>query len=242
MYSKSPFIATVPACLAGMLVLASCHIALPWQNEPIGEEVNIVFTLEKNLVLLTSATLDGRPGRFLFGSAEPHTLVDPKFSKAASHSLQLNEKESFSVPSASVDLGGVADAIVGGDAWGGHAVTLDYRAGILTYQREGIHPELMTLYAFVGEPLVNLLIDGRSVNAVVDTASPDTVTLPCGTEKAGRRNARVQIADTDFGTIDIRCAGVTTPRIGNRILSKFLVTIDYGNHQVGLWRDPRTPL
>jgi hypothetical protein len=222
-----------------MLVLASCHISVPWQDEPVGEEVNIVFTLEKNLVVLPSATIDGRPGRFLFGSAEPHTLVDPRFSKAASHSLQLNERESFSVPSASMDLGGVADAIVGGDAWGAHAVTLDYRAGVLTFQREGIHPELMTLFAFADQPMVNLLINDRNVTAVVDTASPDSVILPRGTEPAGRRTARVQIAGTDFGNLDIRYADVSTPRVGNRILSKFLVTIDYGKREVGLWRDPR---
>ena len=47
---------------------------------------------------------------------------------------------------------------------------------------------------------------------------------------------------TDFGSIDVRLADVSTPRVGNRLLSKFLVTIDYGQREVGLWRDPRTGL
>jgi hypothetical protein len=242
MYSKSPLTATAVTGLCAVLLLASCSSWLPWRNEPIGEEVNIVFSLEKNLVVLPSATLDGRPGRFVFGSAEPRTLIDPKFLPAGSHALQLNDKEALPVAGVSVELRGVADAIVGGDVWGAHAVTLDYHSGVLTYQREGIHPELMTLFAFGNEPMVNVLIDGRNVAAVVDTASPDTLILPRGTEKPGRRQARVQLADTDFGAIDVRLADVTTPRIGNRILSKFLMTIDYGKHRVGLWRDPRISL
>jgi len=50
----------------------------------------------------------------------------------------------------------------------------------------------------------------------------------------------VQLAGTDFGDVDLLLADVTEPRVGNRILSKFLITIDYGKHEVGLWRDLRT--
>ncbi len=269
MYSKSPLTATAVTGLSAMVLLAGCSGLLPWHDEPVGEEVNVVFSLEKNLVVLPSATIDGRPGRFLFGSAEPRTLLDPKFatplahsfvrpgagSSAASgkaaesvalstgpHNLQLNNRSALRMEPVSVDLHGIADAIVGGDVWGAHAVTLDYRSGVLTYQREGIHPELMTLYAFTDEPAVNVTIDGRSVSAVVDTASPDTLILPRGNERAGRRTAHIQLAGTDFGNVDVDLADVSAPRIGNRLLSKFLMTIDYGRHQVGLWRDPRIGL
>src|SRR5260221_12921951 len=128
--------------------------------------------------------MGGRAGRCLVASAEPRTLIDPKFSRPTTHTLQLNEKESLRLPSVDVDLHGVADAIVGGDAWGSHAVTLDYRSGVLTYQREGIHPELMTIYPFDDDPMVTVLIDGRSVAAVVDTASPDNHNLLRGNGKA----------------------------------------------------------
>jgi hypothetical protein len=250
MYSKSPLTATAVIRMAAMLLLAACSGLLPWRNEPVGEEVNLVFSLEKNLIVLPSATIDGRPGRFLFGSAEPRTLVDPKFAgsgagtaiRTGRQTLQLNDKTALRMQTVGIDLHGVADAIVGSDVWGAHAVTLDYRAGVLTYQKEGIHPELMTLYAFSNEPMVNVLVDGRSVSAIVDTASPDTLILPRGKEHAGRRMAHVQVGSTDFGNVDVDLADVSTPRIGNRLLSKFLVTIDYGQHRVGLWRDPRTAL
>ena len=48
------------------------------------------------------------------------------------------------------------------------------------------------------------------------------------------------LAGADLGTLDIRLADVSDARIGNRILSKYLVTIDFGKREVGLWRDPRT--
>jgi hypothetical protein len=51
----------------------------------------------------------------------------------------------------------------------------------------------------------------------------------------------VSIAGTDFGPTDVRYANVAHPRVGNRLLSRFLVSIDYGKRIVGLWRDPRIP-
>src|SRR5258706_6479711 len=149
MYSKSPLTATAVIGMLAMLLLAACSGLLPWHNEPVGEEVNLVFSLEKNLVVLPTATIDGRAGRFLFGSAAPRTLVDPKFARSGAsaagrtgpQTLQLNDKTALRMQPVDLDLHRVADAIVGGDVWGAHAVTLDYRAGVLTYQKEGIHPE-----------------------------------------------------------------------------------------------------
>jgi hypothetical protein len=98
----------------------------------------------------------------------------------------------------------------------------------------------MTIFPFTTEPRVIVTIDGKKVDAVVDTASPDTLILPRAGAAAGRTHARVQLAGSDFGDVDLRLDNVAEPRVGNRILSKFLITIDYGKHQVGLWRDPRT--
>src|SRR5258706_4425356 len=167
MYSKTPLTATAVTGLLAMLLLASCRSLLPWQNEPIGQEGNLIFNLQNNLVILPSATLDGRQGRFLFGSAAPRTLIDPKFSRTAAHTLQLNEKESLRVASVDVDLHGLADAILGSDVWGSHAVTMDYRNGVLTYQKEKLHPVLISIYSFANEPMVNVTIDGRSVAVVI---------------------------------------------------------------------------
>lgn len=241
MYFKSLRHAT---CVAAV-VFAACTARPPWHDEPIGQEVNLAFVVQNNLLILSSATIDGKPGRFLFGSAAPHSVLDVKFAQrttAGTHSLQLNERESLRFAPVVGDLRGVGDGIVGADVWDGHAVTIDYRAGLLTYQREGMHPDLMTVFSYDNEPMVNVVVDGRSMPAIVDTTSPDTLVLPRAGAPAERRSARVQIAGTDFGSVDVKLADVAAPRVGNRLLSRFLVSIDYGHRRVGLWRDPRIAL
>ncbi len=242
MYSKFSRHAT---CAIALLFAVACSSRLPWHDEPIGQEVNLAFIVRNNLLYLASATIDGYQGRFLFGSAEPRTVLDAKFAQTvdgSAHSLRLNARETLRFAPAIADLGGVGDGIVGADVWGGHAVTIDYRAGLLTFQKEGIHPELMTVYKYADAPMINVIIDGRSTPVIVDTASPDTLVLPRSGATGDRRAARVQIAGTDFGSVDVRLADVSAPRVGNRLLSRFLVSIDYGRRQVGLWRDPRTAL
>jgi len=242
MYSKTLVIA-----IATLLFLGSCRSALPWANEPIGEEVNLAFVIRNNLLFLPSATVDGRTGQFLIAAGDARTALDshfaatlPQLPRSGERMLQLNEKESLRFTPVEMDLHRVADGIIGADVWGNRAISIDYNAGLLTYQKEGIHPELMTLYRFAAEPRVNVVVNGQTIPAIVDTASPDTLTLPRGNAAAGRTHARVELAGADLGNLDIRLADVSAPHVGNRILSKFLVTIDYGKHEVGLWRDPRT--
>ncbi len=226
---------------------ASC-VSLPWRDEPTGQKVNLAFTIEKNLLVVGSATVEGRPGRFLFGSVEPRTVLDATFAQSLRAArggrlaLQLGQRQAVDVTPVIADLRGVADGIIGADAWGGRAVTIDYRAGLLTYQKEGIHPEQMTVYAFSAEPKISVVVDGRTLSAIADTASPDTLVLPRGAAAAHRAKAHVVVSGVDFGSVDIAFGDVAAPRAGNRLLSKFLVTIDYGRREVGLWRDPRIPL
>ena len=239
MYSKFSRHAT---CAVAVLFAAACSFVLPWHDEPIGAEVNVVFSLRNNVLFLGSVTVDGRPGRFLYGSAQSRTVLDPTFGPAAAtHTLQLNGRKALHFNPLSLDLHGLGDGIIGADIWGDHAITIDYRAGLLTFQREGIYPDQMILYRYDGAPTINVIVDGRTTSAVVDTTSPDTLVLPRSGTAEQRRLVRLQIADNDFGKVDVRLADVSAPRIGNRLLSKFLVSIDYGRHQVGLWRDPRTP-
>lgn len=223
-----------------LLVQLSCARMAPWSREPVRNEVNLAFTMDRNLIRLESVLIDNRPGRFVLGSAAPRTLLDPRFSPAAgAHALQISEKETVAIQPAQADLGGVADAIIGVEAWRNQAISIDYRSGLVTYQKEGIKPGLMHLYRFPAEPMINVLVDGRTVAAIVDTTSPDTLVLP-GAD--ARRTANVRIGDTDFGAVEVQYANVARARVGNRLLSRFLVTIDYGRRVVGLWRDPRIPL
>ena len=238
MYSKTVLTAT--------LIVAACSASVPWRNEPVGQEVNVAFTLRKNLIVLTSTTIDGRPGRFVLGSAEQRTILDaayaPTLPPEARHALQLNRREALQFTPVVTDLRGVSDAIVGADVWGSSSITIDYRASLLTFSRLGVERAEMTMFRFAAEPMINVSVDGKSVAAIVDTASPDTLVLPRGTAAAGRRKARVVIGAIDFGNVDVLFADVSQARAGNRLLSKFLVAIDYGRKQVGLWRDPRTAL
>lgn len=227
--------------LLGLLCL-SCTRMIPWRDEPLGAEVNLAFTLEDNLVVLQSVRVDNRPGHFILGSAAPQTVVDPGFALASgpSHVVQMGDRQTVRITPVTQDLRGVADAIIGGEPWRQHAISIDYRAGLVTYQKAGIHRGEMETFRFPAEPMINVLVDGRIVPAVVDTSSPDTLVLPAAQHARG--TAEVTVAGTSFGTIDVQFAEVRQARIGNRLLSRFLVTIDYGRKVVGLWRDPRIPL
>ncbi len=241
MVSNSTFTAIAVLIL---VLSAGCRSAIPWRNEPGATEVNLSIVFEKNLLYLPSLTLNNQKGRFLFGSADVRTVIDPRYAatigRPRMYAVQLSEKESVRITPVILDLGEAGDGIVGADVFGKRAVTVDYRSGLVTYQKEGIHPELMTLFRFAAEPSIDVSIDGRVVSAVVDTASPDTMILPG--VKEGRGSARVIVAGTDFGNLNVKFANVARPRVGNRVLSRFLVTIDYGKKVVGLWRDPRIPL
>lgn len=224
--------------LALTLVSLSCSQVLPWSNEPVGSEVNLAFTLEQNLIRLTSVRIDGRTGHFILGTAAPRTIVDPRFPlrEFADHVLQMGGKENVRIHPAPGDLHGVADAIIGIEPWREHAISIDYRVGLVSYQKEGIKSGGMHIYEFQNEPTIHVVVDGQQIAAIVDTTSPDTLVLPGGD---ARGTASVRIADADFGTIDVQYANVAQARVGNRLLSRFLVTIDYGRKVVGLWRDPR---
>jgi len=237
MYSKSHAIAT--ALLA--LFCAACGSVLPWHDEPVGTEVNVAFTIENNLLFLTTSRIENHTGRFFFASAAAHSVLDPTFAASLgprrSYTFEIGQKEAIRFTPVLLSLGNAGDALVGADMFGNRAISIDYASGLLTYQKEGIHPEGMALFRYTGDPSITIDVDGRSVPAIVDTASPDTVILPRA--QPGRGTARVRVAGNDFGAVDVGYANIAKAHIGNRLLSRFLVTIDYGQHVIGLWRDPR---
>lgn len=236
MYSKMKWMATI----AIALLFSGCA-SRPWTNEPIGSEVTLAFKTENNLVFLNSVKANGQPGRFLLGTATPVTVIDPRFAEAVRlrppYVLQLAQKEALQVTPLLLDMRGAGDGIVGADAWGDGAVTIDFVSRLITYQKEGIHSGLMTVFRYDAEPAVTVEVDGRKMLALIDTSSPDTLVLPRASK--GRGTAAVTIAGSHFEGIDVGYADVAHAHIGNRLLSRFLITIDYGRHVVGLWRDPR---
>jgi hypothetical protein len=226
--------------MAALLFATSCASRLPWKNDMPTPEVNLAFTLERNLVELQTVRLNNRAGRFLLGTAAPRTVIDPRFSGSRTNLLQLSEKETLRLSTASLDLRGIADAIIGIEPWRTRAVSIDYHGGLVTYQKDGIHSGHMKIFRYDDAPMIYVNVDGRDVAAIVDTTSPDTIVLPRA--EHGRGTAHINIGGTDFGTMDVGYANIARARVGNRLLSKFMVTIDYGKHVVGLWRDPRIPM
>ena len=226
--------------LIALVVFAACGSTLPWNDAPPPDEVNLSFTIHNNLLFLPSAKINGHPGRFFFGSATPRTVLDPRaVPRTTTYALTLGERATLPFAPLFMDLHGTGDALIGADVFAQRAVTIDYRAGLLTYQKLGIHSAYMTLFRFNGEPAVDVTVDGKRMSAIVDTASPDTITLPAPKESRGR--AHVLVGTSDFGMVDVHYAVVERPRLGNRLLLKFLIGIDYRNHVVGIWRDPRIP-
>jgi hypothetical protein len=226
------------------MLLSACSMArVPWRNEPVGREVNLSFTIENNLLYLTTVRVDGLSGRFFLGTAHARSVLDPRFGAGmARHIVQLSEKEARPITPAIVPLRGLGDGIIGSDVWGDRAtVTLDYRSGLITLNKDRLSNDEMTVYGFAAEPRIVVDVAGRPVDAIVDTTSPDTLVLPRNGAPASRTTARVSIAGSDLGDVSIRYDDVSAPRVGNRVLSKFLVSIDYGRKTVSLWRDPRIP-
>jgi len=236
MLSKTSRVATA---FAVVLLAASCSRWIPWRNEKVNEELNLSFTLEQNLVTLPSTLrIDDHPGRFILGTAARQTVLDEGFA-AQGRTLQVREKESLPLSPVRMNLQGVADAIVGADAWRGRAISIDYRSGLVTYQKSGIERSQMQTFRYRDEPSIWVYVNGQRIAAVVDTSSPDTLVLPGA---YARGTVGVVVAGTNFGPTDVQFANVARARIGNRLLSRFLVSIDYGNRVVGLWRDPRIAL
>ena len=232
---------TLLAATAVLLVVftAACARLAPWRGQREKEERNLAFTLERNLVVLSpNLLIDNHAGQFILGTAAPRTVLDDGFP-AAGRLLQVREKETLRLSPVRMDLQGVADAIVGADAWGRQSISIDYRSGLVTYQKYGIERSQMQIFRYRDEPSIWVHVNGRRIAAVVDTSSPDTLVLPSA--NAGRGTVNVNVAGTDFGPTDVQFANVARARIGNRLLSRFLVSIDYGRRTVGLWRDPRIP-
>lgn len=230
--------------LSALLLVSGCRLTrLPWRNEPIGREVNLSFTIENNLLFLTTVRINGRPGRFFLGTSHAQSVIDPRFAaSAARHVVQLSEKESRTISPAVVSLEGLGDGILGADVWEkSSTVTIDYRSGLITLNKDRIASDQTAVYRFATEPRVTVLINGHPIEALVDTTSPDTLVLPRSSGTA-RANVPVTLAGTNLGTMSVRYADVTHARVGNRVLSRFLVSIDYGRKTVSLWRDPRIAL
>jgi hypothetical protein len=218
-----------------VLLAASCR-SLPWRSASV-EAINLAVSIEKNL-LVSSEIVDGRPARVLFGSAHSQTILDDQFAKGTNPvRVELGDRRSAAVRPIVHDLAGVADVLVGMDVWRGRAVTFDYQRQLIAIAASANTPDDFMTYRFEATPAIPVTVDGVSYFAIVDVASPDSLIVPRNGAAQGRREAVVQIGADKFKT-DVLFSDTNHPRMGARILSRYLLRIDYGSREVGLWRRP----
>jgi hypothetical protein len=233
-----------PAQFVVLLLLLGGQLAcLPWRHE-VSDASTHVFQLENNLPYLR-ASVDDRPVRMILGTASPATILDGALARSfglregGTISLALGNRVRSVVPD-TASMRGVADGIIGADALG-EVITVDYRSQLISL-RPALPPEYVDhfVYAFTGPPAIDLTVDGVLHRAIIDTTLPDSLILPARQWSGSRGNATLAIGDDRF-VIDIASGPVQEARVGNRILSRYLVTIDYPNRRSYLWRYRLSP-
>lgn len=243
MLLKRPAIATVLLTLA----ISGCK-TYPW-NARVDDELNLAISFRNNQLVIPSTTIDSREGKFILGSATPELLLSPRFIEENQLRprrrvrVRLAEKQAISVAPFTADLKESADGVLGISVWRNGSISIDYNNGLLSYSNVKTHVTSdMIVTRFENVPMVQVVIDGVTHSAIVDTTVPDTLIVPSATGAVSERRTRVDlvVGGHRFPNVSARVAPGSSIRIGNRVLSKFLVAIDYRTRKVGLWRDPRT--
>jgi hypothetical protein len=234
----------IAGALVALIALSAAGCSVPWRGEK-RDEVNVAFQLEKNLPII-SVDVNGVPGRFLISSALEATTIAPKFAARIGprpflgHRFIIAERVAIRLSPAVRPLALPIDGILGMDAFRGTAISIDYAAQLLIIELTPHDRRGMTVVPFSTIPAVPVTIDGRAGVAIVDTASPDSIVLPAVRGSSGKRTeVELTVDGHAIGRTDAALADTVIPRLGNRVLSKFLVTIDYRLQQVALW--PRQP-
>lgn len=224
--------AAVALTLAGTLL--GCQ-----SSAPRGRSTSIAFTLERNVVRV-EGVVDGAPASLIVATGLPETLLTPQLAKSRS-SVTLGERYTVRIrPTAAPEIAPVADGLLGIDAFSNSVLTVDYHRGLLLLGRDVPPVRDAPRFAFNRIPAVDVTVDGQGRRAIIDTSNPDTLVLPMGPRGVeGRRPVKLTVAGIDFGSVDAAVGPVDAVRIGNRILSRFLVTIDFERREVSLWSDPR---
>ncbi|MGA7615498.1 MAG: hypothetical protein WBX15_10005 [Thermoanaerobaculia bacterium] len=229
-----------------LFLLAGCSL-LPWSHER-GNETNLAFDLDHNL-LIVPARIEGKDVRLIIASAQPQSVLSAEtaqrisFAPGKKISVLLGDRTSVRVKPRIADLHGIADGILGMDAWSRRSITIDYRRGLFIVSRSQDENLPGKVYRFRSRPSIPITIGGRSVTALVDTALPDTVVLPESSRiDAGRGSPRstlpLTVGDVDLGELDVGYASSKFAYVGNRVLANFLLTIDYRRDRLSLWPYP----
>lgn len=233
------------AVLAICLAVAGCSSG----RKGPADEKNFSFSMDRNLIVLEQATIDGNPARVLLATASPISLRDPGLLKNPGLlvknpiEVRIGHRYQQSIRSEPADLAGIGELLLGFDAFPDRTVVIDFSRRLVSVLRS--EPGSMTsdlrFFPFRDVPAIEIEVNGAGVRALIDTANADTVVLPVSLNKGrqGRRNVQLSVDGNDLGTVDASFSNVSSARIGNRILQHFLIRIDYRNKQVSLWKSSR---
>lgn len=212
------------AATAVLTILSSCSISRRWEGET-PNEANVAFQLESGVPIVVAA-VNNVPARLIISTGRPKSALSAEFRKKIGQSeevtLLLGKRTSATIIPETVDLRGLADGIIGIDVLGTETVTLDYRRRLLILSRTRLS---RAEKRFREIPLTSVRVDGRVVNAEVDSAFPDTLIL--SGDGRSRTSARVAVAGIDVGEISVGQRPIATAILGSGLLSRLLVSIDY---------------
>lgn len=227
-----------------LLVLSLAASCVP-STEPRIPEDNVGLFLRSNLACVR-AEVNGLDATLVVASALPRTAVKSSLrGDRAGTRILLGDTLLLYVRSTGLDIAEIpADGLLGADAFRGKIATLDYFRGLLTVSAwPRARPEITPWKFSGGPPRVPVRINGKATWAIVDSSLPDSAIIPPEFVAAGsgeRTLVTMEVAGIRFDDLDVAVVPVAEPRLGNRTLARFVVTIDYAHEMIGLWPDPRT--
>ena len=227
-----------------LLLLAMAASCLP-SIEPRIPENNVGLFMRANLACIR-AEVNGLDSTLVVASALPRTAISSSLrSNRSGTRILLGDTLLTHVRSTGLDIAEIpADGLLGADAFRGKIATIDYFRGLLIVgDWPRAQPDITPWKFSGGPPRVPVQINGRKTWAIVDTALPDTAIVPAEFLDGGdsaRAVVTMEVGGIRFDDLDVAVVPVVEPRLGNRVLSRFVVTIDYAHEMIGLWPDPRT--
>ena len=221
------------AVFAALSTLLASGCSLPW-NRGASRETNIAFHLRTNQIVMPTVTVDGKSGTYLLDVASLHSTLHQQPAPGREATIAISPAIRNRVTPDAADLRGMADAMIGRDAWRGEVLTIDYRRGLLIFGSPGIGPEESSPSRYSDAPSVEIRVGGKSMRALLDTTLPDTLIVPSEGPRA-RTVEKVAVAGYALGPIEIARAPIPQARIGNRLLARFMVTINDRSRIVTMW-------
>lgn len=218
-------------------------------SQPLFER-NVSFRFDRNLPII-DAELEGRRVSMVVATALPSSILDGERARQIGFEQSRWRSRVFFGNLAGTKIAPLilelddeipADGMLGADAWRGRTLTLDYRRRVAILTPSGPIQQGFYSWSFKGPPMISVVLNGIVLPAIIDTAIPDTAIIPEALlydEDGRRQTVDLEIAGVRFDDIDVLAAPTGDIRIGNRLLSSFIVQIDYDHRIVALWPDTR---